>query len=386
MTTDTAAGPLPVEPRNLLLLHALPGVGKRKLLDLVQRAAFLLAEPVDRNFWLFVQRELGAAFSRSEQRSLERQADTILGRAARGEFALLHWFDAAYPELLRHIYDPPLALFCRGHSGLLGDDGVAVVGARHASDYGVAVAQEFAGRLAALGLVVVSGLALGIDSAAHVGALRAEGRTIAVLGCGIDIVYPKQAAALHRQIAERGCLVTEFPPGLYPSPQNFPIRNRIISGLCLGTLIVEATHKSGSLITARLALEQGRELFAVPGPVHSPLSVGPNYLIKQGAKLVQVWPDVLEELPSRVRDRLLPAAATAPAAERALAGTGENLCLTNEEEAVYKHVPFDRKVHLDDLLLGTGLSMGKLGAALLQLQFRNLIQELPGQYYIRMVR
>jgi len=274
----------------------------------------------------------------------------------------------------------------RGDPTLLSGDCLAVVGARHASDYGVAVAQEFACRLANAGLVIVSGLALGIDSAAHLGALQAAGGTVAVLGCGIDIVYPKQSAALHRRILERGCLVSEFSPGLYPSPQNFPIRNRIISGLALGTLIVEATQRSGSLITARLALEHGRELFAVPGPVHSPLSVGPNYLIKQGAKLVQLWPDVLDELPRPVRERLRPAAGDPAAAERPLGGGAENLRLTNDEEAVYKHVLFDRKVHLDDLLHRTGLSMGKLGAALLQLQFNNLIQELPGQYYLRSVR
>ena len=379
------AGPL-VESRNLLLLHALPGAGPRKLMELVQRAPFLLAEPVDKNFWLFVQRESGIAVTRAEQRALEHRADGMLDRAARGEFALLHWFEAGYPELLRHIYDPPLALFVRGDPTLLSGDCLAVVGARHASDYGVAVAQEFACRLANAGLVIVSGLALGIDSAAHLGALQAAGGTVAVLGCGIDIVYPKQSAALHRRILERGCLVSEFSPGLYPSPQNFPIRNRIISGLALGTLIVEATQRSGSLITARLALEHGRELFAVPGPVHSPLSVGPNYLIKQGAKLVQLWPDVLDELPRPVRERLRPAAGDPAAAERPLGGGAENLRLTNDEEAVYKHVLFDRKVHLDDLLHRTGLSMGKLGAALLQLQFNNLIQELPGQYYLRSVR
>ncbi len=375
-----------VEPRYLLLLHALPGAGPRKLMELVLRAPFLLAEPVDKNFWLFVQRESGLAVSRAEQRALERRAGGILDRAARGEFAILHWFDPGYPELLRHIYDPPLVLFLRGDPALLGGDCLAVVGARRASDYGVAVAQEFASRLAAAGLVIVSGLALGIDSSAHVGALKAAGGTVAVLGCGIDIVYPKQSAALPRRILERGCLVSEFPPGLYPSPQNFPIRNRIISGLALGTLIVEATQRSGSLITARLALEHGRELFAVPGPVHSPLSVGPNYLIKQGAKLVQIWPDVIDELPRPVQERLRPAAGDPAAAERPLGGGAENLRLTNDEEAVYKHVLFDRKVHLDDLLYRTGLSMGKLGAALLQLQFNNLIQELPGQYYLRNVR
>ena len=272
---------------------------------------------------------------------------------------------------------------------MLDADSISIVGARQATNYGVSAAQELSARLAQAGLLVVSGLARGIDSAAHVGALKGNGKTLAVLGCGVDVIYPRQVRNLYQRILEDGCLVSEFPPGTFPAPQNFPIRNRIISGLSLGTVIVEATEKSGSLITARLALEQGREVFAVPGPIHSTFSVGPNYLIKQGAKLVQVWQDVIEELPAEVRVRLnwqpcLTIDETQAA--KPLQARPEKLRLTKEEETVYKSIHFDRKVDLDELLVQTGLKMGSLASLLLKLQFQGVIQELPGQYFIRNTR
>lgn len=374
---------------NLLLLHALPNVGKRRLFELAQRAPFLLAEPVGRDFWLFVEKELHGAVPRAEQHAAAASAGKVLERLARDEFRLVHWFDDGYPPLLRQIYDPPLLLFCRGDAALLHGDCLAVVGARNATDYGVTVAREFAARLAEAGLVVVSGMAKGIDSAAHLGALKAGGKTLAVLGAGVDVIYPREAGFLYRRLCAEGCVASEFLPGVWPAPQNFPIRNRIISGLGWGTVIVEATPRSGSLITARLALEHNRELFAVPGPVHSPLSVGPNYLIKQGAKLVQLWQDVAEELPAEVRARLRlqPEAVPAePAVDGRFAAGAANEHLTNEEDVVYKCLFFDRKVHLDTLLAQTGLTVGRLGAVLLRLQFSGLAQELPGQYFLKNVR
>jgi DNA processing protein len=387
---DTRLPPPPaLDLGNLLLLHALPAVGKRRVFELVQRAPFLLAEPVSKDFWLFVEKELHIPVSRGEQQGAQSLVRRVQEQLDRGEFALVHWFGEEYPPLLRQIYDPPLLLFIRGNPALLRGDCLAVVGARNATDYGVTVAREFAARLAEAGLVIVSGMAKGIDSAAHLGALKAGGRTLAVLGAGVDVIYPRQAGFLYRRLCGEGCVASEFFPGIWPAPQNFPVRNRLISGLSWGTVIVEATPRSGSLITARLALEHNRELFAVPGPVHSPLSVGPNYLIKQGAKLVQLWQDVAEELPAEVRARLhwQPGAVPSePSMDGRFAGDAPNEHLTKEEDVVYKSLFFDRKVHLDALLAKTRLNMGQLGAVLLRLQFAGLIQELPGQYFLKNVR
>ncbi len=384
---DDITPPVAVKRENLLLLHQLPGVGNRKLMELVDRAPFLLAEPIDRNFWMYVEKMVRRVPPKSERGGLRRRIQRVIDRIERGEFRMLHRLSSGYPERLKHIYDPPLVLFVRGNEALLAADSLAVVGARNATDYGVAVARELAGRLATAGLVVVAGLARGIDSPAHVGTLKVGGQTLAVLGSGVDMPYPREARPLYRQLSEEGCVVSEFFPGTRPAPQNFPVRNRIISGLCLGVLIVEATQRSGSLITARLALEQGRELFAVPGPVHSPLSVGPNYLIKQGAKLVQVWQDVIEELPPHVQEKLSwdpcltveDTLESRPLADRPAAKER----LTSGEEKVYNLISFDRKVHIDELLQRSGLTVGRLGRVLLNLQFKRLIHEVPGQYYLK---
>lgn len=374
---------------NLLTLQLLPAVGPRKILELLDRAPFLLGGPMDNNFWLYLGKNLKIPLAAAERPRLIRRVRDVLDRAGTGEYTLITLFQPEYPPLLKQIYDPPLALFLKGRAELLRADCLAVVGARRATDYGVAVAQEFSARLAAAGLVIVSGLAMGIDASAHVGALKGHGHTVAVLGSGIDIAYPRQAESLYRRLCGEGCVVSEFFPGTWPAPQNFPIRNRIISGLCWGTLIVEATDRSGSLITARLALEHGRELFAIPGPVHSPFSVGPNYLIKQGAKLAQLWQDVVEDLPAPVRERLTwhtCASVEEIRAGRPLGSENEKVCLTKPGEGVYKLLFFDQKVQLDTLLEQTGLSIGKLSSILLDLQFQGLIQEMPGQYYLKSVR
>ena len=212
-----------------------------------------------------------------------------------------------YPPLLGEISDPPLVLYLRGRIEILEKPAVAVVGTRKPTCYGLQMAEGIAADLADHGIVVVSGLARGIDGAAHRGCMGAHGSTVAVLGCGIDVVYPREHHRLTAQVLEQGVLVSEFPPGTSPAPQNFPVRNRIISGMALGTVIVEASEYSGSLITARLAMEQNREVFAVPGNITSPQSFGPNFLIKQGAKLVQSWRDVVEEFPPELRAGILAA-------------------------------------------------------------------------------
>jgi DNA processing protein len=374
---------------NLIVLQAVPGLGQRKLLELLQQAPFLLSEPVDRNFWLYIGKVLRKPVTAHETAVCQTLARQILHRIEAGEFSLIHLFQPEYPDLLRQIYDPPLALFVKGQAGLLHKPCLAVVGARQATDYGVAIAENLAARLSETGLVIVAGMARGIDSAAHVGSLKAGGGTVAVLGCGVDVAYPSQARRLYRRLCEEGCVVSEFLPGSRPNPQNFPLRNRVISGLSVGTVIVEASQQSGSLITARLTLEQNRELFAVPGPVHSPYSVGTNYLIKQGAKLVQVWQDVLEDLPLHVQENLQwSPAPDEPGTNRAapFGPAKPTVRLSEEEEKVYEQLFYERKVHIECLLEKTGFGFGQLGRVVLALLTRGLIVELPGQYYLKNVK
>jgi len=213
--------------------------------------------------------------------------------------------DPRYPAQLREIYDPPVVLFARGRLELLQSTKFAVVGTRRPTPYGLAATERLVGDLARAGLTIVSGMARGIDTAAHKAALAAQGDTIAVLGCGVDVVYPSENRKLSEELASKGLILSEFAMGSTAFPQNFPIRNRIISGMGVGLLVVEGAQYSGSSITARLAIDQGREVFAVPGNITSKMSWGPNLLIKQGAKLVQDWNDVIVDLPPEIRRRLI---------------------------------------------------------------------------------
>src|ERR1700722_19316831 len=215
--------------------------------------------------------------------------------------------DPRYPQLLREIFDPPVLLFARGRVELMCSLTLGVVGTRRPTPYGLAVSERLSADLTHAGLTIASGMARGIDTAAHRGALAAGGDTIAVLGCGVDVIYPSENKKLAGEIAAKGLIVSEFPMGSVAFPQNFPIRNRIISGMSVGVLVVEGAQYSGSAITARLALDQGREVFAVPGNITSKMSWGPNLLIKQGAKLVQDWNDVVTELPVAAQQRLIEA-------------------------------------------------------------------------------
>ncbi|MGH9582642.1 MAG: DNA-processing protein DprA, partial [Bryobacteraceae bacterium] len=220
-----------------------------------------------------------------------------------GELISIH--DSRYPARLREIFDPPIALFARGRWELLNAHAIAVVGTRNPTPYGMAATERLTGDLAKAGLAIISGMARGIDAAAHKTALREKADTIAVLGCGVDVLYPAGSRKLYDDIAQSGLLLSEFPMGAPAFPQNFPIRNRIVSGLSLGVLIVEGAQHSGSAITARLAMDQSREVFAVPGNITSKMSWGPNLLIKQGAKLVQEWNDVVVELKPEDRRNLV---------------------------------------------------------------------------------
>nr|WP_322786317.1 DNA-processing protein DprA [Desulfofundulus thermocisternus] len=278
--------------------------------------------------------------------------------------------DGEYPRLLRNIFDPPPALFVRGSLSRLGEQAVAVVGSRRPTPYGLAVAEKLGEELARAGLAVVSGMARGIDSAAHRGALAAGGMTVAVLGCGVDVVYPRENRRLMEEIIRSGAVVSEFPPGSPPEAWHFPVRNRIISGLSRATVVVEAAEKSGALITADLALEQGREVMAVPGPVTSPQSRGPNQLIKQGARLVEGAEDILEELGMTC---LFPAGERqSPALPR----------LTADEEAVYGTLSTE-PLPVDVVVEKTGLAVQQVLSALMFLEVKGLVRQFPGRLYAR---
>lgn len=293
---------------------------------------------------------------------------------------LLTWDEPAYPRLLREIYDPPPLLYVKGNVELLAQHTLAIVGTRRPTPYGSQMAERLARDLADRGLVIASGLARGVDGAAHKGALQAaRGATIAVLGCGIDVIYPKENRKLFAQIEERGAIVTEFPTGSHPAPQNFPVRNRIIAGMALGVVVVEGAQYSGSLITARLAMESNREVYGVPGNVTQPASFGPNHLIKQGAKLVTGWEDVVEELPTEVRTQLLPV-ETPGAAERASLFEAS---LSDTERALYALLGPDQARHVDELVETSGLNSSEVLAALFELEMKGMVRQMPGKQFVK---
>ena len=287
--------------------------------------------------------------------------------------------DPGYPARLREIHDAPPHLYVRGQ--MLPKDAlaVAVVGSREASPYGSRVTRKFAGNLARAGVTVVSGLAKGIDAYAHRGALDAGGRTIAVLGCGVDVDFPRNHGDLAKSIALCGAVVSEFPMGAEPRPENFPKRNRIISGLSLAVVVVEAGARSGSLITAAAALDQGRDVFAVPGNIDDPRSIGSNWLIKQGARLVDSADDVIEQiLPQALkpgREEPEPAAihpASAPG-------------LSAEERLVLTKLGLD-PIHIDELTAQSGIPSNTLAGMLLTFELRGFVEQLPGKYFRLIVR
>jgi DNA processing protein len=287
--------------------------------------------------------------------------------------------DAEYPKNLREIYDPPLVLYVKGTLTERDALAIAVVGSRRTTLYGQDMARKLAFQLARVGVTVVSGLARGIDTAAHNGALQAKGRTVAVIGCGIDVVYPAENKKLADEIvAKDGAVVTEFPFGVQPDRQNFPMRNRIISGWSLGVVVVEANLKSGALITANQAGEQGRQVFAVPGRADSILSKGANKLIKDGAKLTEDVEDILNEF-----EYLLPKTATEPV-ETGLEsrGTKPALHLSDTEEKVMAQVG-NEEVAIDEIIRASGLTTACVSATLLALEMKRLVRQLPGKQYVR---
>lgn len=283
-------------------------------------------------------------------------------------------WDAAYPTLLKELPQPPWVLYIKGDADLLSQPGLAIVGTRKPTVYGKDTSTSLAGEVAAAGWVVVSGMAAGVDGLAHEAALAAGGKTVAVLGSGVDVVYPKHHRKLYALLVEEGAVISEVPPGTRPHPGLFPQRNRIISGLSWGTIVVEAAEKSGSLITADCSMEQGREVFAVPGPIHSPQSRGALRLIQQGAKCVVTVQDVFEEFVYRI-DAPLPSANDEDPSE-------DQWELTEGEKRLLAHMERGA-VSLEELASACGQSLDILHQDLIQLQLKGMVQQLPGARFQR---
>lgn len=287
--------------------------------------------------------------------------------------------DEKYPENLKNVYDPPPVLYVRGEMSKVDRNALAIVGTRRASRYGLEFARKMAGELASAGLTIVSGLASGIDTAAHRGALEAKGRTIAVFGCGVDQVFPAENKKLAAEIENSGALVSEFPLGMPTARSNFPRRNRIISGLSLGVIVVEGHYDSGAMITAKYAVDQGREVFAVPGNVELDQSKGPHWLIKQGAKLVESVEDVLEEL-----NMVMPRKMTndPDGCRDQMTNEGKNYSnLSSEEQKIVSVLSLEPK-HLDVIAADTGSPVQQVSSLLMMMEIRKIVRQLPGKMFV----
>ncbi len=360
------------EKAALCVLHSIKGMGHRSLMKINQdfgsfsrflninttqlRSSFLPAYVVDEFIAVRLKIDPLSYLDDLEVRGIEVAAIN----------------ESTYPEALRNIHNPPAIIYYRGSIAAAGSLCMAVIGARAATIYGKKTARELGQSLAEYHVTVVSGMARGIDREAHWGALDKNGFTIAVLGSGIDVVYPRENYQLYEQICSRGLVISEFPPGTNPEPGHFPMRNRIISGLSRGIIVVEARIKSGALITADFALEQGKDVFAIPGPINSPASAGTNNLIKQGAILVTGIMDIIQEYHD-LEARL-----------DSVDVKQEELLLLDKEESVIIESMSCEPCHFDRLLNITGFDIGQLSSLLLNLELRGIVQSLPGNYYVKL--
>ncbi|MBI2370935.1 MAG: DNA-protecting protein DprA [Deltaproteobacteria bacterium] len=357
-----------------LTLGGVPGLGPvlcRRLLEQFGHPRAILTADLTA---LCAVPGVSSALAQALRAGSGKNLDAEVAQLQKAGLTLVPWTDPTYPRGLRVIPDPPPFLYVRG--ALMPEDwrAVAMVGSREASSYGLAAAERLAAELALRGITVVSGLARGIDAAAHRGALAVGGRTLAVLGCGLDRVYPAAHQDLAEAVRAQGALLGEFPPGTPPLPEHFPVRNRLISGLALGVIVVEAAERSGSLITARAALDQGREVFAVPGPITSATSHGTHWLLKQGAKLVEGVTDILEELTGVLGE--LPAPREDGRAEPGEAGG------TPAEGAVLAVLGTD-PTPIDLIVRGSGLSPAVASGALLQLELKGRVRQLSGKRFLK---
>ncbi len=367
---------------DILVCTQIPGVGSTRLRTLLSHfdsPDHLYQAPVKEiaslnGFSKKLASEVSSFTKGSLRRDAEQYATKQLSRLNKAEGSILSYWDKDYPELLKRIDDPPVVLFMKGALEDSDRYAVAIVGTRSPSSYGIMMAERFSEELSRLGITVVSGLARGIDTAAHTSAVKTGGRTIAVIGSGIDVIYPPENKKIVEQLVHRGAMLSEFPMGAKPDAVNFPRRNRIISGLSLGTLVIETDVNGGAMITAAMALDQNREVFAVPGAIDSKRSKGCHVLIKNGqAKLVESADDIVAELASKLKPLLqkenkLPAR---PPVE-----------LTLFEQTIY-HVLSEEPVHIDVITEKANVATSEALVQLLNLEFKGLVRQLPGKMFVK---
>ncbi len=355
-----------------LTLYLTPGLGPTGCMKLVEAfgsaADALKASQTNLRKVPGLRKNSLAAIGTVKQARVQQEID----QAARFGVTIICQDDHTFPELLRHIHNPPVILYVKGDVELLNKPGLGIVGSRAASSYGLEMATSFAARLAGLGLNIISGLALGVDGAAHRGALQAAGKTVAILGCGLDIVYPAQHQKLYDKIAANGAIISEYPFGTRPENFRFPARNRIISGMALGVLIIEAAKRSGSLITAHLAMEQGREVFALPGRVDSVKSEGTHRLLQEGAKLVLSESDILDELQLGFTSLQTETPAEANGT------TATALCADEEKVCTILDV---YGIAIDEIIFKSELTAARVNEILLLLELKGLVETLPGNQF-----
>ncbi len=363
-----------------LTLQAVEGVGDRTILKLIQQwgspAAVLAVSQTDL-IRTGCSAELADRIKQEPEPTSRRQIERQISIAERRKIQVLNICDHDYPERLKTIPDPPPLLYVSGTLAKADEVAVAIVGGRRATACGLLITEEIARDLAGYGITVLSGLARGIDAAAHRGALAGKGRTIAVLGCGIDRTYPPEHAALRRTIEDHGAVISELPIGAPPQSHHFPRRNRILSGMSMGVLVTEAALKSGSLITAKLALEQGRDVFAVPGSVKEDACRGSNGLIKEGAKLVEGAQDILDEITPQLDARM-----RAGLSIRSASLSSDPIPLGAEEALIYHALSYEPQ-SVDTVIASTRLTPARVTSTLLALELNGRVRQLPGQQYIR---
>jgi DNA processing protein len=383
--SNAAVSPAATHLLEWLAISLTPGLGPTKARKLVEH--FGSAEAVFRASLTELEStgiQAVSAQSLATGKSAELAREEI-ARAGAADVTIISLDGPAYPPRLKEIYDPPPILRVRGNPEVLTMPGIAMVGTRHPTPYGSGMAERLACDLAVQGLVIISGMARGVDTSSHRGAISAKGKTVAVFGTGVDVIYPKENSRLSEQIlALGGALISEFPLGTFAAPQNFPIRNRIISGMSCGVLVVEAAEYSGTRITARCALEQNRDVFAVPGNVTNKNSWGPNTLIKQGAKLVATWEDVWEDLPTEVRLALTPPASP-ESSGAASASLFPDEGLPPHEKRILSLLKADETTHIDEIVerLENEMSSSEIFAALFELELGGKVKQMPGKNFVK---
>ncbi len=367
---------LKLQDRDILIFfHGLKGVGWKTIEKLVTYIS-----PLNKIFLmnsLEISMHTGIQYKLAEQITKELHNEKIVNgfndRLKDWEsknIKIITYYDCNYPNMLKEIAQPPWVLYTIGNLNLVNSPTLAIVGTRNPTNYGKVIAEKISKDLVDYEFVIISGMARGIDSIAHKGSLNNKGKTIAVLGSGIDVIYPKENCDLYKEIASEGLLISEYPPGETPHPGYFPQRNRIISGLSYGILVIEASISSGSLITAQHSLDQSREVFAIPGPITSKNSLGTNSLIKQGAKLVQTIDDIIDEFPYLLLNKKQI--------------NNYKIDLNNNEYKIY-NILGDDPLHIDDIFLKTNFELPEVYENVLSLQVKGIIKQLPGGLYIRKV-